>query len=130
MNKLKLLEYEAKMTESFSGVIAVTNSLLSARFNPVVVPFTKNDLHQLYDYFKSAFKCQIEKNDNFTDQEKEKRKHELEMILHVAEDYDKSKMTSDPYYPLRPWAISVSEKTAFYIMADSIFASLKKILYK
>ena len=117
------------MTENYSGVMAVINSLLSACYNPIIIPFTKGNLHRIYDYFMAAFKCQIEQNDNFNDQEKEKRKHEIDALLHVAEEFDKSKMTSDPYYPLRPWEINISEKTAFYIMAGSMIASLKKILY-
>lgn len=130
MNQLKLLEYETEMAKNFSGVMAVTNSLLSASCNAIIIPFTKDDLHRLYDYFRAAFKCQIENNDNFNDQEKEKRKHEIDALLHVAEEFDKSKMTSDPYYPLRPWVINASERTVFYVMAGSMIASLKKILHE
>lgn len=56
MNQLKTLKYETEMTENFSGVMAVTNSLLSASCNPIIIPFTKDDLHRLYDYFRAALR--------------------------------------------------------------------------
>lgn len=65
----------------------------------ISIPFTRDDLHQLYDYDKALYKAAIEKNDNFSDDTKERKKGEIEVLLSEAEMLDMSLMPSDVYYP-------------------------------
>jgi hypothetical protein len=128
MDKSKLVKYESEMTHNLPGVIAVTASLYSALCEPEIKPFTKDDLHRLYDYFKAMFKLQIEKNDVWSKEEKERKKTGIETWLGIGECFDQSKMVTDPYYPPRPAQISVYDRIVFVIMANSILAGLRKIL--
>lgn len=128
MNQSKLTKYELKMTDNLSGVKAVMDSLYSALCEPIIKPFSKDDLHRLYDYFKAMFKHHIEKNEFWSDEEKELKKTGIDTLLGIGENFDQSKMATDPYYPPRPNQISITERSLFSIMAQSIIASLKKIL--
>ena len=128
MDKSKLVKYESEMTHNLPGVIAVTASLYSALCEPEIKPFTKDDLHRLYDYFKAMFKLQIEKNDVWSKEEKERKKTGIETWLGIGECFDQSKMVTDPYYPPRPAIISVYDRIVFVIMANSILAGLRKTL--
>ena len=56
-------------------------------------------MHQLYDYDKALYKAAIEKNDNFSDGTKERKKGEIEVLFSEAEMLDMSLMPSDVYYP-------------------------------
>lgn len=128
MNISKLTEYESEMTHNLPGVIAVTGSLYSALCEPEIKPFTKDDLHRLYDYYKAMFKHHIEKNDGWSDEEKERKKAGVDTWLGIGECFDQSKMVTDPYYPPRPAQISVYDRIVFVIMANSILAGLRKTL--
>lgn len=75
------------------------NSVFSAIVLNISIPFTRDDLHQLYDYDKSMYKAMIEKNDNFSDDTKERKKGEIETLFSEAEMLDMSLMPSDVYYP-------------------------------
>ena len=128
MDKTKLAKYESEMIYNHPGVIVVTASLYSALCEPEIKPFTKDDLHRLYDYFKAMFKHQIEKNDVWSDEEKERKKVGIDTWLGIGERFDRSKMVADPYYPPRPAQISVYDRIVFVIMANSILAGLRKTL--
>lgn len=65
----------------------------------ISIPFTRDDMHQLYDYDKALYKTIIEKNDNFSNDTKEKKKIEIEILFSEAEMLDMSLMPSDVYYP-------------------------------
>lgn len=129
MDKSKLAKYEFEMANNFSGVKAVTDSLYSALCEPIIKPFTKDDLHRLYDYYKAMFKHQIENDDSHTDDDKESRKKGIDALLFIGEQYDLNKMTSDPYYPPRQNQINIFDRIVFSILANSIITGLKKILY-
>lgn len=75
------------------------NSVFSAITLNISIPFTRDDLHQLYDYDKALYKATIEKNDNFSDDTKERKKGEIETLFSEAEMLDMSLMPSDVYYP-------------------------------
>lgn len=75
------------------------NSVFSAIVLNISIPFTRDDLHQLYDYDKALYKAAIEKNDNFSDDTKERKKGEIEVLFSEAEMLDMSLMSSDVYYP-------------------------------
>ena len=74
-------------------------SVFSAIVLNLSIPFTRDDLHQLYDYDKALYKATIEKNDNFSDDTKERKKSEIEILFSEAEMLDMSLMPSDVYYP-------------------------------
>jgi len=128
MDKSKLAKYESEIIYNHPGVIAVTASLYSALCEPEIKPFTKDDLHRLYDYFKAMFKLQIEKNNVWSKEEKERKKTGIDTWLGIGECFDQSKMVTDPYYPPRPAQISVYDRIVFVIMANSVLAGLKKTL--
>jgi hypothetical protein len=128
MDKSKLAKYESEIIYNHPGVISVTASLYSALCEPEIKPFTKDDLHRLYDYFKAMFKHQIEKNDIWSDEEKERKKAGVDTWLGIGECFDQSKMVTDPYYPPRPAQISVYDRIVFVIMANSVLAGLRKTL--
>lgn len=75
------------------------SSVFSAIVLNISIPFTRNDLHQLYDYDKALYQAAIEKNDNFTDDTKERKKGEIEILFSEAEMLDISLMPFDDYYP-------------------------------
>lgn len=75
------------------------NSVFSAIVLNISIPFTRDDLHQLYDYDKALYKATIEKNDNFPNDTKERKKGEIEILFSEAEMIDMSLMPSDVYYP-------------------------------
>ena len=128
MDKTKLAKYESEMIYNHPGVIVVTASLYSALCEPEIKPFTKDDLHRLYDYYRAMFKHQIEKNDVWSDEEKERKKAGIDTWLGIGECFDQSKMVTDPYYPPRPAQISVYDRIVFVIMANSVLAGLRKTL--
>ena len=128
MDKSKLTKYESEIIYNHPGVIAVTSSLYSALCELEIKPFTKDDLHRLYDYFKAMFKLQIEKNDVWSKEEKERKKTGIETWLGIGECFDQSKMVTDPYYPPRPAQISVYDRIVFVIMANSVLVGLRKTL--
>ena len=128
MDKSKLAKYESEIIYNLPGVTVVTASLYSALCEPEIKPFTKDDLHQLYDYFKAMFKHQIEKNDVWSDEEKERKKMGIDTWLGIGECFDQSKTVTDPYYPPRPAQISVYDRIVFVIMANSVLAGLRKTL--
>ena len=128
MDKTKLSKYESEIIYNQSGVKAVTASLYSALCEPEIKPFTRDDLHRLYDYYRAMFKHQIEKNDVWSNEEKERKKVGIDTWLGIGECFDRSKMVTDPYYPPRPAQISVYDRIVFVIMANSILAGLRKTL--
>lgn len=128
MDKSKLAKYESEIIYNLPGVTAVTASLYSALCEPEIKPFTRDDLHRLYDYYKAMFKHHIEKNDDWSDEEKERKKVGIDTWLGIGECFDQSKMATDPYYPSRPAQISIYDRIMFVIMANSILAGLRKVL--
>lgn len=99
MDTDKLTLYQATMTANLPGATRCTQSVISAIVSNISIPFTKDDLHQLYDYDKTLYKAAIEKNDNFSDGTKERKKGEIEVLFSEAEMLDMSLMPSDVYYP-------------------------------
>ena len=99
MNTDKLALHQLTMTKNLPGAAKCMNSVFSAIVMNISIPFTRDDLHQLYDYDKALYKAAIEKNDNFSDDTKERKKGEIEVLLSEAEMLDMSLMPSDVYYP-------------------------------
>ena len=98
MDVEKIRYYEAEIIGNSSGAMAVMKSWNSVMC-PWTIPFTKNDLHQLYIFFKASSTRIIEMKDKVTDEEKEQKKRDIDLLLEEAEQFDMSKMTSDSYYP-------------------------------
>lgn len=103
MNTDKLILHQATMAKNLPGAIKCMDSVFSAIVLNLSIPFTRDDLHQLYDYDKALYKAAIEKNDNFTDDTKERKKGEIEVLFSEAEMLDMSLMPSDVYYPPTNW---------------------------
>lgn len=103
MDTNKLTLHQAKMVKNLPGASKCMNSVFSAIVLNISIPFTRDDLHQLYDYDKALYKAAIEKNDNFTDDTKERKKGEIEVLFSEAEMLDMSLMPSDVYYPPTNW---------------------------
>lgn len=99
MDTNKLTLHQATMVKNLPGASKCMNSVFSAIVLNVSIPFTRDDLHQLYDYDKSMYKAMIEKNDNFSDDTKERKKGEIEALFSESEKLDMSLMPSDVYYP-------------------------------
>jgi hypothetical protein len=99
MDTNKLILHQATMAANIPGATRCVQSVISAIVSNLSIPFTRNDLHQLYDYDKALYKAAIEKNDNFSDGTKEKKKGEIEALFSEAEMLDMSLMPSDVYYP-------------------------------
>ncbi len=99
MNTDKLALHQLTMTKNLPGAAKCMNSVFSAIVLNISTPFTRDDLHQLYDYDKALYKAAIEKNDNFSDDTKERKKGEIEALFSEAEMLDMSLMPSDVYYP-------------------------------
>ena len=99
MDANKLTLHQATMANSFPGAAKCMNSVFSAIVLNVSIPFTRDDLHQLYDYDKALYKAAIEKKDIFSDDTKERKKGEIEVLFSEAEMLDMSLMPSDVYYP-------------------------------
>ena len=99
MDTNKLTLHQTAMVKNLPGVAKCMNSVLSAIALNISIPFTKDDLHQLYDYDKALYKAAIEKNDNFSDDTKERKQGEIEVLFSEAELLDMSLMPSDVYYP-------------------------------
>ena len=87
------------MAANLPGATKCVQSVISAIVSNISIPFTRDDLHQLYDYDKALYKAAIEKNDNFSDDTKERKKGEIEALFSEAEMLDMSLMPSDVYYP-------------------------------
>lgn len=98
MNKIRINQHKADLANNYAGVLAVRNSLDSLLFRQII-PFTKNDLHCLYICIKAVMKMEIETNDKLSDNEKEQKCQEIDLLMEEAERYDTANMTSDPYYP-------------------------------
>ena len=103
MDNNKLTLYQATMAKNLPGATKCINSVYSAIVLNTSIPFTRDDLHQLYDYDKALYKATIEKNDNFSDDTKEWKKGEIEALFSEAEMLDMSLMPSDVYYPPTNW---------------------------
>ena len=99
MDNNKLTLYQATMAKNLPGATKCINSVYSAIVLNTSIPFTRDDLHQLYDYDKAMYKATIEKNDNFSDGNKERKKGEIEALFSKAEMLDMSLMPSIVYYP-------------------------------
>lgn len=99
MNSNKLALHQATMAANLPGATRCAQSVISAIVSNISIPFTRDDLHQLYDYDKALYKATIEKNDNFSDDTKEWKKREIEALFSEAEMLDMSLMPSDVYYP-------------------------------
>ena len=99
MDTNKLILHQATMAVNLPGATRCAQSVISAIVSNISIPFTKDDLHQLYDYDKAMYKAAIEKNDNFSDNTKERKKGEIEALFSEAEMLDMSLMPSDVYYP-------------------------------
>ena len=99
MDTNKLILHQATMAANLPGATKCVQSVISAIVSNISIPFTRDDLHQLYDYDKALYKAAIEKNDNFSDGTKERKKGEIEALFSDAEMLDMSLMPSDVYYP-------------------------------
>ena len=99
MNTNKLILHQATMAANLPGASRCAQSVISAIVSNISIPFTRDDLHQLYDYDKALYKAAIEKNDNLSDDTKERKKGEIEVLFSEAEMLDMSLMPSDVYYP-------------------------------
>ncbi len=99
MNSNKLALHQTTMAKNLPGATKCVQSVISAIVSNISIPFTRDDLHQLYDYDKALYKAAIEKNDNFSDGTKERKKGEIEVLFSEAEMLDMSLMPSDVYYP-------------------------------
>ena len=99
MDTNKLILHQTTMAKNLPGATKCINSVYSAIVLNISIPFTKDDLYQLYDYDKALYKAAIEKNDNFSDDTKERKKGEIETLFSEAEMLDMSLMPSDVYYP-------------------------------
>lgn len=99
MNTDKLILHQATMAANFPGATKCVQSVISAIVSNISIPFTRDDLHQLYDYDKALYKAAIEKNDYFSDDTKVRKKGETEALFTEAELLDVSLMPSDVYYP-------------------------------
>ena len=97
INKLTL--HQATIAANLPGATRCAQSVISAIVSNISIPFTRDDLHQLYDYDKALYKATIEKNNNFSDDTKEWKKREIEALFSEAEMLDMSLMPSDVYYP-------------------------------
>lgn len=126
MEANKLTLYQATTAKNLPRAAKCMNSVFSAIVLNISIPFTRDDLHQLYDYDKAMYKAAIEKNDNFTDDTKERKKGEIEVLFSKAEMIDMSLMPSDVYYP--PRQISFQEKVALLLIMNAISAKLGQIL--
>ena len=74
MDTNKLTLHQATIVKNLPGASKCMNSVFSAIVLNISIPFTRDDLHQLYDYDKALYKAAIEKNDNFSDDTKEKKR--------------------------------------------------------
>ena len=74
MDNNKLTLHQTTMAKNLPGATKCMNSVFSAIVLNLSIPFTKDDLRQLYDYDKAMYKAAIEKNDNFSDDTKERKK--------------------------------------------------------
>ena len=99
MDTNELTLHQATMAKNLPGAAKCMNSVFSAIVLNISFPFTRDDLHQLYDYDKALYKDAIEKNDNFSDDTKERKKGEIEALFSEAEMIDMYFMPSDVYYP-------------------------------
>lgn len=68
---------------------------------------------------------EIETNDKLSDNEKEQKCQEIDLLMEEAERYDTAKMTSDPYYPQ---IMTDIERILFIVKAYEIITMLQKIL--
>ena len=99
MDTNKLILHQATMAANLPGATKCVQSVISAIVSNISIPFTRDDLHQLYDYDKALYKAAIEKNDFFSDDTKERKKGEIEVLFSEAEMLDMSLMPTDVYYP-------------------------------
>ena len=122
MDANKLTLHQATMAKNLPGAAKCMNSVFSVIVLNISIPFTRDDLHQLYDYDKALYKAAIEKNDNFPDDTKERKKGEIEVLFSEAEMLDMSLMPSEVYYP--PHQLCLQEKVALlltmYIISDKL----------
>ena len=83
-------------------------------------------MHQLYDYDKALYKAAIEKNDNFPNDTKERKKGEIEALFSEAEMLDMSLIPSDVYYPPTNWGCLATILNTITVQA--FLKRLKEIL--
>ena len=126
MNTNKLILHQATMAANLPGAIKCVQSVISAIVSNISIPFTRDDLHQLYDYDKALYKAAIEKNDNFSDDTKERKKGEIEILFSEAEMLDMSLMPSDVYYP--PTNLPCLATILNTITVQAFLKQLKKII--
>ena len=112
MDTNKLILHQASMAKNLPGATKCINSVYSAIVWNISIPFTRDDLHQLYDYDKALYKAAIEKNDNFSDDNKEKKKGEIEVPFSEAEMLD---VTSLSRYNFSHYNLNTSRSIAFRI---------------
>ena len=114
------------MAANLPGAIKCAQSVISAIVSNISIPFTRDDLHQLYDYDKALYKAAIEKNDYFSDDTKERKKGEIEVLFSEAEMLDMSLTPSDVYYPpTNLWCLATILNT---ITVQTFMKRLKEIM--
>ena len=126
MDNNKLTLHQATMVANLPGATKCVQSVISAIVSNISISFTKDDLHQLYDYDKAMYKAAIEKNDNFSDDTKERKKGEIEALFSEAEILDMSLMPSDVYYPPTNWGCLATILNTITVQA--FLKRLKEIL--
>ena len=125
MDTNKLILHQATMAANLPGATRCAQSVISAIVSNISIPFTKDDLHQLYDYDKAMYKAAIEKNDNFSDNTKERKKGKIEVLFSEAEMLDMSLMPSDVYYPHQSAPTKLRDNSHYFL----IFATIIKGLF-
>ena len=125
MNNTKVKEHKAEMAKNLPKLLAVTDSWFSAISGSQIVPFTKDDLHGLYAYYRAMLKLQLEKKDQFTEETKKHKRKEIDMLLFDIEQIDSTGMTSEPYYP--PRQINCTTMILILLTKNAVTARLRQI---
>lgn len=125
MDNKKIKMYQAELGKNLTKALAVTNSWFTAISGLPIVPFTKDDLHGLYDYYRAILKTRLEKNDHFTEDQKEQKCHDIDTLMYSLELFDLSNMPSDSYYP--PRQLGLQGKVALLLIMNVITSRLKQI---
>ena len=125
MDNKKIKIYQTELGKNLPKALAVTNSWFTAISGLPIVPFTKDDLHGLYDYYRAILRIRLERNEHFTENQKEQKCHDIDALMYSLEFFDLSNMSSDSYYP--PKQFSFQEKVALLLISNAITARLKQI---
>ena len=120
MNSNKLALHQATMTKNLPGATKCMDSVFSAIVLNLSIPFTRDDLHQLNDYDKALYKATIEKNDNFSDGTKERKKREIEILFSEAEMSDMYLMPSDVYFPHQAKPSKLHDNSHYFLYLCSL----------